>query len=79
MIESLFTLSAVMARHRQEPFGSYIVIALWLGHDGIETVHVYVEADLAAKVRILAKTASPEVSAKRFRPDDALLAFIKDL
>lgn len=55
------------------------VIALWLGHEGIETVHVYVEADLAAKVRILAKTASPEASAKRFRPDDALLAFLKDL
>jgi integrase/recombinase XerD len=56
-----------------------VAIALWLGHEGIETVHVYVEADLTAKEKILAKTAAPEASAKRFRPADALLAFLKDL
>jgi len=54
-------------------------IALWLGHENLETVHIYVEADLARKQKILAKTAAPTGSVKRFRPDDALLAFLKGL
>jgi hypothetical protein len=29
------------------------VIALWLGHESIETTHIYVEADLAMKERAL--------------------------
>ena len=55
------------------------IIALWLGHERLETVHVYVQADLAAKEKILAKTAAPEASVMRFRPNDALLAFLKGL
>ena len=54
-------------------------IALWLGHERLDTVHVYVQADLAAKQRILEKTSAPGVRAKRFRPDDSLLAFLKVL
>jgi site-specific recombinase XerD len=54
-------------------------IALWLGHERLGTVHIYVEADLAAKEQILAKTTTPEGRAKRFRADDALLAFLKSL
>lgn len=54
-------------------------IALWLGHENLETVHVYVEADLAMKQKILAKTAAPKGNARRFLPDDALLAFLKGL
>jgi site-specific recombinase XerD len=54
-------------------------IALWLGHENPETVHMYVEADLSMKQNILAKTATPTGSAKRFRPDDRLLAFLKGL
>lgn len=54
-------------------------IALWLGHERLDSVHVYVEADLAAKERILAKTNVPEGKIKRFRPDDALMAFLKSL
>jgi hypothetical protein len=33
------------------------VIALWLGHESLETTHVYVEADLAIKERALEKRA----------------------
>jgi site-specific recombinase XerD len=29
------------------------VIALWLGHESIETTHVYLEADLKTKERAL--------------------------
>ena len=31
------------------------MIALWLGHESIETTHVYLEADLATKERALQK------------------------
>jgi hypothetical protein len=33
------------------------VIALWLGHESIETTHEYVEADLASKQKALEKLA----------------------
>src|SRR5262249_18400570 len=33
------------------------VIALWLGHESIETTHMYVEADLAIKEKALEKTS----------------------
>ena len=59
--------------------GDAATLALWLGHERLETVHVYIVADLAAKEAILAKTTNPEGKAKRFRPDDALLAFLKSL
>jgi integrase/recombinase XerD len=54
-------------------------IALWLGHERLDTVNIYVQADLAAKEKILAKTATPKGKTSRFRPDDALLAFLKGL
>ena len=54
-------------------------IALWLGHERLDTVHVYVQADLTAKEKILAKTPALKARVTRFRPDDALLAFLKGL
>ena len=51
------------------------VIALWLGHESIETTHIYVEADLAMKERIAPATSS----VRRYRADDALLAFLASL
>ena len=54
-------------------------IALWLGHERLDTVNIYVQADLAAKEEILAKTSTPKGKSSRFRPDDALLAFLKSL
>lgn len=55
------------------------VIALWLGHEQVETTQIYLEADLAMKERILARTAPPRTGASRFRPKDALLAFLEGL
>jgi site-specific recombinase XerD len=55
------------------------VIALWLGHETLETVDVYVHADLQMKERALAKTLPLNVSGGRYRPDDQLLAFLKSL
>lgn len=55
------------------------VIALWLGHESVETTQIYLDANLAMKEQALAKTAPPEGKPRRFRPDDRLLAFLKGL
>lgn len=55
------------------------VIALWLGHETLETVDVYVHANLQMKEQALAKTVPLDVPLGRYRPDDQLLAFLKNL
>jgi len=55
------------------------VIALWLGHETLETAQVYVHASLQIKERALAKTTPLNVSPGRYRPGDQLLAFLKSL
>ena len=55
------------------------VIALWLGHESLETTHCYLEADLALKERALNKVAPIQGKLTRFRPDDDLLAFLAAL
>lgn len=55
------------------------VIALWLGHETMETVQLYIHANLKMKEQALAKTAPLDVVPGRYRPDDELLAFLKNL
>lgn len=55
------------------------VIALWLGHESLETIQVYVQANLAMKEKALAKTTPINVKPGRYQPDDQLLAFLKSL
>jgi len=55
------------------------VIALWLGHESIETTQIYLHADLRLKEKALALTASSGHLPKRFRPGDALLTFLEGL
>jgi integrase/recombinase XerD len=52
------------------------VIALWLGHESVETTHVYVEADLATKERALSTLTPVGAPRQRFTPTDSLLAFL---
>lgn len=55
------------------------VIALWLGHESIETTQIYLDANLELKEKMLAKTTPPDGKPGRYRPDDKLLAFLKSL
>ncbi|MDM0072609.1 tyrosine-type recombinase/integrase [Variovorax sp. J31P207] len=55
------------------------VIALWLGHESIETTQMYLDADLDLKKRVLDRTTPPTGRPGRYRPDDKLLAFLKGL
>jgi integrase/recombinase XerD len=54
-------------------------IALWLGHESIETTQIYVEADLVLKEKALAKTTTINGKAGRYKPSDRLLMFLKSL
>jgi site-specific recombinase XerD len=55
------------------------VLAMWLGHEKLESVNPYVHADLALKERALARRPPLKAGAVRYRPDDALLAFLEAL
>jgi integrase/recombinase XerD len=55
------------------------VIALWLGHADVRTTQIYLNADLALKEQALARTAPPNITARRYKPDDSLLAFLEAL
>lgn len=55
------------------------VIALWLGHENVETTQIYIHADMRMKEKALARVAAPATPSSRFRPDDQLLAFLEAL
>ena len=55
------------------------VIALWLGHESIETTQVYFHANLELKEAALAKTSPLNAIPRRYRPGDKLLAFLQGL
>ena len=56
------------------------VIALWLGHESVETTTVYLHADLQLKEQAMARLAETTSAAPgRYRPDDELLAFLESL
>jgi site-specific recombinase XerD len=55
------------------------VIALWLGHESIETTQMYLDADLELKQRVLDAVVPPNGKPGRYRPGDKLLAFLNSL
>ena len=55
------------------------VIALWLGHESIKTLQIYIDADIEMKEEVLKKTAPRKTDARRYRPGDRLLNFLNSL
>jgi site-specific recombinase XerD len=55
------------------------VIALWLGHERLETKQIYLEATLAIKEKALAKTSPLKGKPSRYKPGDRLLEFLRSL
>ena len=55
------------------------LIAIWLGHESIETTQIYLDASLAMKEQLLARTRPFASKPTRFKPDDKLMAFLQAL
>jgi site-specific recombinase XerD len=55
------------------------VIALWLGHESMETTQIYLHADMRIKEQALAHSTSCGIAPDRFHPPDPLLAFLENL
>jgi integrase/recombinase XerD len=55
------------------------VIALWLGHESVESTQMYVHADIELKEKAMAKTQPVALAPGRYRPTDELLAFLEGL
>jgi integrase/recombinase XerD len=55
------------------------VIALWLGHEHVETTSMYLQADMQLKEQALARTTAIPARIARYRPSDRVLAFLNAL
>jgi len=55
------------------------LIALWVGHESVETTQIYLDANLSIKEEVLSKTTPINTKPGRFKPHDDLLAFLKGL
>jgi len=55
------------------------VIALWLGHESVETTQIYLNADLKMKEKVLKKVAPLKNQYKRYQPSDRILSFLEGL
>lgn len=55
------------------------VIALWLGHESVETTQIYLQATLAMKEQALAKLTPTQRKPARYRAGDRLLGFLNSL
>ena len=73
------TIRHTTAMHLLQSGVAFNVIALWLGHESVNTTHRYVEADLAMKEKALAKLDEPNTKMHRYRPTDQLMAFLRQL
>jgi len=55
------------------------VIALWLGHESMETTQIYVHADMRLKEKALAHTSPFGIVPDRYGASDPLLTFLESL
>jgi site-specific recombinase XerD len=73
------TIRHTTAMHLLQSGVAFNVIALWLGHESVNTTHRYVEADLAMKENALARLDEPHTKMRRYRPTDELMTFLQRL
>jgi len=55
----------------------HAMIALWLGHESVETTQIYLEASLSLKEKLLESFAPVTVQRGRFVADAGLLSFLR--
>lgn len=55
------------------------LIAIWLGHESLDTTQIYLDANLQLKEAVLDRLNPVRSKHGRYRPDDRLLAYLKEL
>lgn len=73
------TIRHTSAMHLLQGGMDVTVIAMWLGHESIETTHIYISADMEMKTKVLNSLQEPSRKSPRFKPSDSLLAFLENL
>ena len=73
------TVRHTTAMHLLQSGVDIAVIALWLGHESPATTHMYLQADLAMKERILNRLQPTTSAPHRYRPPDQLMQFLMSL
>jgi site-specific recombinase XerD len=73
------TLRHTTAMHLLQSGVPFNVIAIWLGHESMNTTHRYIEANLAMKEKALARLEQPNTKMGKFRAPDALMRFLQSL
>jgi integrase/recombinase XerD len=73
------TFRHTTAMHLLQSGVDITVIAMWLGHEGLETTHQYVEANLAMKDEALSKLEELPIQKVRYRASEKLLQFLDEL
>ncbi len=67
------------AMHLLEAGVDISTIAIWLGHEGIETTHKYMVADLRLKEQALSRMKEPKISEFHYKPSADILSFLDSL
>jgi integrase/recombinase XerD len=73
------TIRHTTAMHLLQSGVDVTVIALWLGHESLETTHQYVEADLRMKEEVLTKATGVPMGRSRYQLKGKLLEFLDSL
>jgi site-specific recombinase XerD len=73
------TIRHTTAMHLLQSGVPFSDIALWLGHESVNTTHRYVEANLEMKEKALARLDEPKTKLRRYRPADEILKFLQQL
>jgi site-specific recombinase XerD len=73
------TLRHTAAMHLLHAGVDTSVIALWLGHEKVDTTQIYLHADLEIKQRALTRTSQRATTTARYRAPDSLLAYLDAL
>jgi site-specific recombinase XerD len=73
------TIRHTTAMHLLQSGVDLSVIAIWLGHENIQTTHQYLQADLESKKKALASLKSPQLSSPRRPAAKSLMRFLEGL
>jgi site-specific recombinase XerD len=67
------------AMHMHDAGVEMSALAMWLGHESIETTNIYLSTSMERKEQALSKLQPPGVKSIRFKAEDALIEFLDGL